>query len=125
MIVGAWVLSFQHFTPAACEFISTSWKLTHPEEKKWHRSVGDGINCAGVFDCFVFVFEPSLAFGLLEQEQWKPTTETAIKLTRMGMMMIMAHWIQRKKNRGLWNKMGRMNKKINGMIICLSPHCVR
>ena len=32
-------------------------------------------------------FEPSLTFGLLEQEQWKPTTKTSIKLTRMGMML--------------------------------------
>ena len=40
----------------ACEFISTSWKQTHQEEKEWHHSVGQGINCAGVFDCFVFVF---------------------------------------------------------------------
>ena len=32
-------------------------------------------------------FEPSLTFGQLEQEQWKPTTKTSIKLTRMGMML--------------------------------------
>ena len=67
-------------------------------------------------------FEPSLTFGLLEQEQWKPTTETTIKLTRMGMMMITAHQIKRKKNRGLQNRMRRMNKKIDSMI-CRPPLC--
>ena len=125
----AWVLIFQHFTPCiVMQLVNSSAPPGSELIKKRRNGIIVLAKESTVQVCLIVLylfFKPSLTFGLLEQEQWKPTTQTAINLTRMGMMMIMACWIQREKNRGLWNRMRRKNKKINGMIICLSSHCTR
>ena len=125
MIVGTWVLSFHHFTPCIIMWlVNSSAPPGNKLIKKRRNHIIVLAKESTVHVCLIVLylfFEPSLTFGLLEQEQWKPTTEIAIKLTRRHMMMITAHQTQRKKNRGLQNRMRRMNNKINGMIICLSP----
>ena len=101
-MVGAWVLIFQHLTPCiSMQLVNLS---APPGNKLIKKRRNKGVIVLAkesmVQVCLIVLylfFEPSLIFGLLEQEQWKHITETAIKLTRMGMVMIMACQIQRKR----------------------------
>ena len=100
-MVGAWGLIFQHRTPCiSMQLVNLSAPPGNKLIKKRRKGIIVLAQESMVQVCLIVLylfFEPSLIFSLLEQEQWKHITETAIKLTRMGMVMIMACRIQRKR----------------------------